>query len=325
MIIDYLKILTDPICSNWRIEKSLNRLFKLNKYYPLNFIKESININNTDIDEFIKNSIDDIISYIKNKNELIMIGFYAYNYFVANSYINCIKCIDIPFVEIITKNYSDDINNILKLLKNKYTDLDITYKEYYPFSTYTGFLCEIYIEDELILVVYDYNEKCVPFQTIKFNDDEKDKINIGTFSLTLLYGYINIFRHKVFNYKEMKEVYEKFVSHLVQIRNIYFKQNNDNLLGKNIFRDFITDCIYPDYNPEFENLIRYEKRKNNNKPSMYIYDPNKNRKDEKAINFSFANISGNEIKNIKHSKLNNNDKISEDECIGNEYIENDKN
>ena len=70
--------------------------------------------------------------------------------------------------------------------------MDITYKEYYPFSTYTGFLCEIYIEDELILVVYDYNEKCVPFQTIKFNDDEKDKINIGTFSLTLLYGYINI-------------------------------------------------------------------------------------------------------------------------------------
>ena len=38
MIIDYLKILTDPICSNWRIEKTLNRLQILNEYYPLNFI-----------------------------------------------------------------------------------------------------------------------------------------------------------------------------------------------------------------------------------------------------------------------------------------------
>ena len=28
---------------------------------------------------------------------------------------------------------------------------------------------------------------------------------------------------------------------------------------------------------------------------MYIYDPNKNKKDEKANNFYFSNISGNEI------------------------------
>ena len=225
--------------------------------------------------------------------------------------------INIPFIEFITKNYSNDIYNILKLLKNNYTDLDITYKEYYSFFTYTGYVCEIYIEDELILIVYDYNEKCIPYQTVNYiNFDEaityeKNKINIGTFSLTLLYGYINIFRHKVFHYIEMKEIYEKFVSHLVKMKNYYFENNNFNLLDNNIFKDFITKCIYSDYNPEFENLIRYEKRKNKNKPSMYIYDPNKHRKDEKSTNFFFANISGNEIKNIKHSKLNNNDNLSD--------------
>ena len=329
MIIDYLKILTDPICSNWRIEKTLNRLQILNEYYPLNFISESININQTDVDEFIKNSINDIIDYVKNKDDLIIIGFYAYNYFLLTSLYEKLNLINIPFIEFITKNYSNDIYNILKLLKNNYTDLDITYKEYYSFFTYTGYVCEIYIEDELILIVYDYNEKCIPYQTVNYiNFDEaityeKNKINIGTFSLTLLYGYINIFRHKVFHYIEMKEIYEKFVSHLVKMKNYYFQNNNFNLLDNNIFKDFITKCIYPDYNPEFENLIRYEKRKNKNKPSMYIYDPNKHRKDEKATNFFFANISGNEIKNIKHSKLNNNENYDDDvNDVNDEKVEN---
>lgn len=319
IMLDYLKILTDPICSNWRIEKSLNRLNLLNKHYPIQINNNNIIINQTNNDSLIINGIKHILYFIKNIPEVIVVGFYAYNYFLIKSEYGEIDLLDIPFIEIISKNYIDDCNNILNLLKDKITN-KISYKEYYPFFTYTGHICEIYLEEELICIIYDYNEKCVPYQTvnyinyinyINYNDDieyTEDKINIGTFSLTLLYGYINIFRNKVFNFKEMKDIYEKFVSHLLMMRQYYFDTKKETILSNNIFKEFITDCIYPNYNPEYENLIRYEKRRLNNKPSMYIYDPEKNKKEEKDKNFYFANISGNEIKNNKHSKLNNSDK-----------------
>ena len=85
----------------------------------------------------------------------------------------------------------------------------------------------------------------------------------------------------------------------------FFKINKVNLLDKHIFNDFICDFIGPNINPDHEILMKYERRRGKNKPSMYIYDPVKNKKEEKQKNFFFPNISGNEIKNVKYQKLSN--------------------
>lgn len=311
MLIDYLKILSDPLCSNWRIEKTYERLILLNKYYPIYENKESIIINPIDNQDILDNCIELIYDLIKNKNDIIVIGFYAYNYFLLKSKFNKLDLVDIPYIELISKNYRDDFYNIYNKLKDSFTNLEISYKEYYPFFIYNGYRVEIYVENELILILYDYDNRCLPYQKVNFIDYNKNieysdiKINIGTFNLSLLYAQINVIKHNIFKDVNMKIIYEKFVSHLILIREFYFRRNKLNLLDDTIFRDFITDCIYPEFNPEHENLIRYEKRKENNKPSMYIYDPNKNKKDEKANNFYFSNISGNEIKNKKHSKIFN--------------------
>jgi len=311
MIIDYLKILSDPLCSNWRIEKTYERLILLNKYYPIYENKESIIINPIDNQDKLDKCIELIYDLIKNKNDIIVIGFYVYNYFLIKSKYNKFDLVDIPYIELISKNYRNDFNNIYNKLKETFSDLNISYKEYYPFFMYNGYNVEIYVDGELILIIYDYDNRCLPYQKVSFIDYNKNieysdiKINIGSFNLILLYAQINVFKNHIFKNNNMKIIYEKYVSHIIIIREYYFRRNKFNLLDNTIFRDFIIDCIYPDFNPEHENLIRYEKRKENNKPSMYIYDPNKNKKNEKANNFYFSNISGNEIKNIKHSKLFN--------------------
>jgi hypothetical protein len=332
MIIDYFRILSDPICSNWRIEKTYERLILLNKYYPLRIINTEININPIDTQEIINKCIDSIYDYIKNKDDIIIIGFYVYNYFLLKSEYKKIELINIPYLELISKNYKDDFTNIFNILKELYPQSKFDVKEYYPFYMYNGFNAEIYIDGELILILYDYDNKCIPYQKLNFIDynsniEYKDyKINIGTFNLTFLYAYLNIIKNKIFKFNDIQIMYEKFVSHLLIIREFYFKKNKKNILDDTIFKDFITDCIFPDFNPDHENLIRYEKRKEKNKPSMYVYDPNRNKKLTKDENFYFPNISGNQIKNNKHSKLfNNNSDENDINDINDINDENDKN
>ena len=327
MMIDYLKILTDPLGSGWRIEKTYTRLEQLCSVFPLYDIKESITINSVDIQEKLDECIELIYDFIKNKNDIIVIGFYAYNYFLIKSNYEKLNLIDIPYIEIISKNCKEDYTNIYNKIKEKYPDLNITYKEYYPFFMYNGYRIEIYIENELILIIYDYDNKCIPYQTLNFIDYKKNieysniNVNLGTFNLTLLYAQVNIIKNKIFKDRNMKLIYEKFVAHLIKMRNHYFG-NTKKLLDDVYFSDLNLNCIYPDFNPEHENLIRYEKRKENNKPSMYIYDPNKNRKTEKDKNFYFPNISGNEIKNTKHSKLLNNNSDNSDDDITDDNVDN---
>ncbi len=54
MIIDYLRMITDPLNSYWRIEKSFSRLIKLFEFFPLPRFNKEIEIVDSDNDFHIK-------------------------------------------------------------------------------------------------------------------------------------------------------------------------------------------------------------------------------------------------------------------------------
>ena len=162
------------------------------------------------------------------------------------------------------------------------------------------------------------NVKYVDFNKLQYCETD-DNINIGTFSLTLLYANINSIRYKIFDDNDLKQLYMTMCSHLVQIKYHFFKINKVSLLDSHIFTDFVSNFIGPEINPDHQILLKYERRKIKNKPSMYIYDPVKNKKDEKQKNFFFPNISGNEIKNIKNQKLSNQNNNVNDDDSDNEH------
>jgi len=305
--IDYLKIITDPF-SYWRLEKCIDRIDLLHKYYPITHITESIYIGETDNDENIKKSINIICDFLINKQDIIVIGFYAYNYFLLKSGLKKIKFVQIPFIEFISKNFVSDAKTLLDILK---IDFDkITHIEFHPFFIYFSNRVEIYLDDELICIIYDYDKRCLMYQNVKYIDFNNSQyieinnksVNIGTLTLTLLFANVNILKYKI-NDDDLKQLYISMCSHLIQMKDIFFKINKLNLMDKHIFTDFVTDFIGPNINPDHEILIKYEKRRLKNKPSIYIYDPVKNKKDEKQKNFFFPNISGNQITNIKYQKL----------------------
>jgi hypothetical protein len=126
MLIDAFRVYADPITSYWRLDKSFNRFIKLYRYYP---IKEPSNKNFQ-----IKKSDNEIINKVRkniiHNSKLIVIGKYAYNYYVQK--VNE-KKIDIDYYELISINYTDDNKYIYTKLQKLFPNNKISFKKYYPF------------------------------------------------------------------------------------------------------------------------------------------------------------------------------------------------
>ena len=105
MAIDYLRMITDPLASYWRIEKGLKRMVLLQKHYPLPVINKPIQ--NIDSNPDLDKAVNLVTSFLINRKTCIAIGFYAYNYFVEKSGTTNknIKPINIPYHEFISTNY----------------------------------------------------------------------------------------------------------------------------------------------------------------------------------------------------------------------------
>lgn len=304
MIIDYLRMITDPLTSYWRLEKSFERLYFLEREYPLPKFTKAIEINSSDSDDDIKECVQKIIHDLKEMNDIVIVGFYSYLYFLKVSKLftnnrNLIefsknKYDNIPFIEFISKNFKQDALHIINLLKEKF---DITYTEFYPFFTFTGNSIEIYVNSNLICIIYDYDNRPIPY--IK-----SENLNIGSFSQVLLNAQINVIKYRTQKKEELKYMYMIMVSHLIQMKKFYLKEHKKTIFDNTPFKDFVLNFIKPEINPELESHLKYERRKTNNKPGIFIYDPSKLKKEEKVENFYFPNISGNEITNKKRQRLN---------------------
>lgn len=318
MIIDYLKIITDPLSSYWRLEKSFERLLYMEEIFKLPRFMKSIDVNS---DDSIKKCINIILNELKTMDDTIIIGFYAYLYYLKYSNLakknkNLAKFShknydEIPFIEIITKNFKDYSLKIINKLKET---TDINYTEYYPFFTFTGYSVEIYFNNTLICIIYDHNKRTLPY--INANG-----FKIGSFSQTLMHAQINVIKYKTQKEEELKYIYMLMVSHLLQMKKYYFEENKKNIMDNTPFKEFVLDIIVPTDNPDNESHMKYERRKAKNKAGIYIYDPSKIKKEEKIENFFFPNISGNKIINVKWQKLTDN-KESLDENDNNDTNDN---
>jgi len=96
MLIDIYRVFTDPMTSYWRLEKSFKRFLRVYKYYPIEKYK------NNNIINFSTLANDDILKKIRkhiiHNSNYIVIGTYAYNYYVKKINIPTVK---INFYEII--------------------------------------------------------------------------------------------------------------------------------------------------------------------------------------------------------------------------------
>jgi hypothetical protein len=339
MWIDYLRMLTDPINSWFRIEKSYRRFQLLQRYYK--FPQNLSGINSTDPTPDEETALNIVLMYLKDRDTTTTIGFYAYNRFLEESGASVrvggnrggnksrkkhkkakatrtrtsdstLKYLNVPYYEFVSTNYKEDTLNLINQLKEAFPDNEntITYEEYYPFFQFTGFSVNIYCNGNIIAKIYSNSKRCLPYQDVEckfYNKNISDhhslggSIRIGTFSLTLLYNLINIQKYRTINDEESKELFYMMTSHMIHMRNFFLDKTGKNILDDTLFREMEIKCIGETLTPFMEKRLRIEQRKKEKKRYTFNYDPNiPLLKRPKLV---FANSSGNAINNPKNLKL----------------------
>lgn len=320
MTIDYLRMFSDPLLSyQQRLEKAFKRFFKLQKFYPIPSIEKPLDVKFTKAYEpEAKNIINSINNYVVNKDTLIMIGFYAYNVFLNESGImeskvknvKSFSLIDLPYFEIVSTKFREDGLALLNYIKTAHPSLskDIRVVEHYPFFQFLGHSAYIYYKKSLLCILYHHNNRCTPYLTvpaINVNDGKltllNGNINIGSFTVTLMYALMTSMKGRVDGNEGRKDLYQTMSSHLLQLRNYYLDKQKKTVFDITLFQDFLIDCKGNTMPVAREHRLIIESRKKKKQKYGFSYDPATEYKPD--LKYGFVNSSGNAINNERNLKL----------------------
>jgi hypothetical protein len=226
MCIDSYRVFTDPMTSYWRLDKVFNRYLKLIKYYPF---EKLLN----DIPVIPNNDLTKIRKLIIRNSKYIVIGFYAFNYYIRKIKSNYIN---VPFYELISINFVNDAKDIYKKLNKIYKN-NITTKEFTPFYEFFDRRIEYYYNNNLILKLYGNNSRCIVY---RFSN--KKKINFGTNQIIFLYLLSNYYYH-IINNNNLSNIYYYMLYNLQQAKNKYLNDNDKKVLDTTPFEDFTYNCM----------------------------------------------------------------------------------
>lgn len=288
LYIDFYRVFTDPLTSYWRLDKSFNRFLKLIKHYPILKVEN----NNILIQPTDSKILRFIRKHIIHDSKYIIIGKYAYNYFIKKM---SDPVINIDFYEIITSNYEEDIIKILDILKTQY---NTDFKEFTPFFEFFDKRIEFYINNKCVLKVYGNNDRCIVFK-----HSDKKKCNFGTFQIVVLYLLSN-YNYNIIN-KNNKDAITciNLIYNIIQLRNKYLDKHNITVLDKSPFEEFIINCIGKPVDLIRESRINIKNKKKKGLKMKFKYEPGNIA--GKIPNYNFENVSGNEILNKRKLNINN--------------------
>jgi len=287
MIIDSYRVFTDPMTSYWRLDKVFNRYLKLIKYYP--FEKQQ-----NKMPHIINNDLKKIRKLIIHNSKYIVIGFYAFNYYIRKIKSNYIN---VPFYELISIDFENDAINIYKKLKKIYKNT-ITTKEFTPFYEFFDRRIEYYHNDNLILKLYGNNSRCIFYRY-----SEKKKTYFGTNQIIFLYLLSNYYYH-IINNNKLSYIYYYMLYNLQQSKNKYLNDNNKKVLDTTPFEDFTYKCIGMPVDTIRKSMLEIDNKKKKGLKLKFRYEPKGT--SGTLPDYKFENNSGNQILNEKYLVLKNN-------------------
>jgi len=287
MMVDAYRIFTDPMTSFWRLEKTIKRFQKIFKYYPIDQSGNDKKIElkqNSETDDFIR-------KHIIHNSKLIVVGFYGFDYYVKKSIENY-ALNNYTFYELISTELEKDAKEIYDLLKNKFGE-KIKVKEFFPFFAFMDRRIEFYYNGELFLRLFGNNQRCVVY-----NYSDTKTTNFGTYNLVMMYLYFDYYLAFINKDKFNTNLYLNLIGKFYYARYKFLDDNNLTVIDDSPFKDFTYKCYGTQIDPKRVALLEGLEKRKNNKAMKYRYNPTG--KPGKAPEYTFDNISGNQILNEKY-------------------------
>lgn len=287
MLIDAYRVYSDPMTSYFRLTKTFTRFNKLMHYYPLNedmmYNKLSNNINNDNLQLILHFIRHNIIITKGSGSKLIVVGHYAFNQLMKMAKAPETYLIECTYYQIISIDYSNDIQKIYNIMKKEYPNLVM--KKYYPFFQFLDKCTEFYINNELVLRVYSANDRCIVYRK-----SDKKKTYFGTFQLIFMYNLIQYNISKIRNNENDKSAYGSMLIRMIKARDKYLELHNKTVLDDTIFQEFTMSCIGTPKDLLRESFLIAKKKREEGKKMKFTYKSNG--QPGKKPNFRFDNSSG---------------------------------
>lgn len=326
--IDYFRMFSDPMTSYWRIEKSYKRFNLLDQNFPSEKIDKPLK--KKEASKEIKDVLMELFKVMQDDLDIIYVGDLYYNYLVdeVKPKNKNIKKVSMTNFDVILKDYKVQGNNIFKKMREKYGD-KISITEYYPFFQFRDYRFEMYYGDHVILKAQGHNKKCIPFRMVNpklFDIGEAPKkdifIALGSFDRNILDIMVNKQYYKTNKDKDMMYYYKTMFSHVLEMRDEYFKKHNKNILDNTLFQQFLIECIGEVVTLDQERQEIIEKRKKKRQPFFYTYEPSNKVTDGSNVGYKFFNSSGNVISNPRNLRLGETIPLSDsdDDSTDDEFI-----
>jgi hypothetical protein len=343
MMIDSFRVITDPMASYFRLDKTFTRLCKMLQYHAMPRNDSPLKI--VDPTPPLDVAFRAVHDFLISTETTIAVGMYIYNHLVNESKINTdpekskyINFRNVNYYEIISTDYKNDARNLILLLKEKFSHSDkIKYVERYPWFQYLGYSVDIFYDGTINCKMYSNNSRCVPYNTVNamyFNNKSYEKSNrtvkIGTFATGILFGLIGIMRAKTNKESMLMNIYYQLISHMTDMKNYYLKTNNKTIFDDGLFKEFSPKCIGITNTAAMERVIRIDEKMKKSKKFSWSYNPASEKDRQNDIKYVFKNSSGNPINNERNMKivlektsLYENADADEDAYVEEEYVEDD--
>ena len=302
MLMDFFLMETDLLNSGWRIEKTLPRMRKLLKHYPILEHMTPFRVDKI-IDKVHEELVTNLFNFLVDNHEIVLHGLYAYNYFLMKvGKLDGAVMREVSHYEFVTTNYTE----ITKKVINKLTEItsSISIVERHPLFHFFGKSTSIYYGNTLIVKIFDSTERCIPFIEVKafvFNNEpvkSTGKIRVGSFPHVALMAMATAIAYKITKEYKKHDNAQVMVSHLFRMREKFFKDNpKHSMYTKSIFQEYIVNCIGVKVNHTIERLRNIDKkRKAGTGPYVFRYIPGSKASREEILKYRFQNSSGNVVR-----------------------------
>ena len=280
IVINNLKIYTSLLINNKLLKDYVLTTNKLLKYYPL-LIKEDKLVKNK-IDDKINDQLNIIRKKILPNSELIVFGYYAYYYFMYKGLDDHKNDLYIPYYEVLSNNFKEDVNRIKKELTN-----EVTTVEHHPFMDFLGESVHFYYNDKLILKVYNQDKECIQYRSII-----KKKIFICSYQSFIMTCLINYLIASIIKDNEQINNYNFMIKNIIDIRNKYLDSTDKTLLDDTPFQEFNVECKGETMTTDRVFRLFVMDKIKKREPFMIKYDPDNPDKKYNEKMYILHNISG---------------------------------
>lgn len=322
IMIDILRMLTDPITSYWRLDKAHRRGKLMIKHFPFEFKNQSSIVESV-LKPKTSELINEIFEQITSMSTILFAGSIALNAFF-NPVVDInqqITVYDNKSLELISVNLAEDVKQIYQIILKYFMDnnkLDtfndhILLEQYYPFFQFTDRKAIFKYDGDIFITIYGNNEKCIPYNDLKLKYNNLNiSIHCPTFNWIFMLYLIKFHQAYADKERDKQMLYNSIMSNLLIQRDNFLESNKLTVLNETIFEDFKITCLGNPVSPMRKFMLSRRDKKLMSKSAIFPYDPDERRDNYSLDIYNFHNYSGNIINNpkdfiynINKNKINN--------------------